>query len=273
MQTEKHDQIQQMTETAIEQLSQALAAGQSETLKRYLTAMAKFHHYSFGNQLLIAFQRPDATHVAGFHAWKKLNRFVKKGEKGILIMAPVTRCVGKVEETCADGKVESNEIRRIVNIKGVYVFDIGQTEGEPLPAFAKVTGDPADNTQKVKTFIESKGIALDYAKNLGGALGMSVGGKITLLAGQEPAAEFATLVHELAHEFLHRGERRTETSKKVRETEAEAVAFVVCQAVNLNTSTASSDYIQLYRGNSETLAESLQFIRTVASEIIGALAG
>jgi hypothetical protein len=271
MQNEKYDRIQQMTDTALEQLSKALEAGSSDTLKRYLAAMAKFHRYSFGNQLLIAFQRPEATHVAGFHAWKNHGRFVRKGAKGILIMAPVTRTIGVVEERRDDGTVDQKKIRGIVNVRGVYVFDISDTDGEPLPEFAKVSGDPAEHTQKLKQFVESKGIALEYAANLGGAYGVSSGQKIELLSGQEAAAEFSALVHELAHELLHRGERRSETTRKVRETEAEAVAFVVCQAIALETSTASSDYIQLYNGNHDTLAESLHFVRTVASEIIAAL--
>jgi len=92
-----------------------------------------------------------------------------------------------------------------------------------------------------------------------------------VLRGQEPAREFSVLVHELAHELLHRGDRREQTTRKIRETEAEAVAFVVCQAIGLDCSTASSDYIQLYRGDQDTLAESLDYIRNIASEIIAAI--
>ena len=271
MQTEKHDRIQEMTDLALERLGEALAAGTSETLKLYLAAMAKFYHYSFNNQLLIAFQRPDASHVAGFNAWKKFNRFVKKGEKGILIMAPVTRVVGATDERRNDGTVAEREVRQLVNVKGVYVFDISQTEGEPLPPFASVGGDPAIHMQKLKDLVSSKGITLEYSPNLGGAYGMSCGEKIVILSGQASATEFAVLVHELAHELLHRGDRRNNTTRKIRETEAEAVSYVVCHAVGLDCSTASSDYIQLYNGDKETLAESLQFIRNVASDIIAAI--
>jgi Zn-dependent peptidase ImmA (M78 family) len=86
-----------------------------------------------------------------------------------------------------------------------------------------------------------------------------------------PAEEFAVLAHELAHELLHRGERRKETSKTIRETEAEAVAFVVCQAVGLETTTRSSDYIQLYSGTKDTLAESLEHIQKTAAAILAGL--
>src|SRR2546427_4733018 len=85
----KVEQAKQIASKAIEQLSQALERGHSETLREYLAAMARFHRYSLHNIMLIASQRPDATHVAGFQTWKQLGRFVKKGAKGILILAPV----------------------------------------------------------------------------------------------------------------------------------------------------------------------------------------
>ena len=85
----------QLTDTALEQLTQALAQGKSDTLKTYLTTLARFHNYSFGNVLMIAVQKPDATHVAGFQTWRKLGRFVKKGEKGIAILAPLVYRSGK----------------------------------------------------------------------------------------------------------------------------------------------------------------------------------
>lgn len=271
MQTEKHDRVQEMTDAAITQLGEALAAGKSETLMRYLATMSKFHRYSLNNQLLTAWQKPDATHVAGFNAWKKLHRFVRKGEKGIMILAPVMRKVRTTEERQSDGTVESKEVRGLVNVKVVHVFDISQTDGEPLPEFAEVRGDCTAFTAKLDELIVSKGIELQYAESLHGALGMSSGKRITVLSSLEPTKAFAVKVHELAHELLHQGPRLKETSKKVRETEAEAVAYVVCNALGLDCSTASSDYIQLYRGDTDTLRESLHFIRTAASEIIAAL--
>ncbi len=275
MQTDKAERIQQLTDAALQQLSDALAAGQSEALKRYLTAMAKFHRYSFGNQLLIAFQRPDATHVAGYQTWKKLGRYVKAGEKGILIIAPVTRRVAKVEAVTVP-EDDSNhsadtDVRCVVGFTGAYVFDISQTDGQPFPEFAAVAGDPADYTARLKSLVAERQLALEFVSDLGGAQGMSSGGKILVLSGLQPAVEFSVLVHEFAHELLHRGERRHQVSKKVRETEAEAVAFVVCHAIGLDTGTAASDYIQLYRGDRDTLAESLTQIRDTASEIITAI--
>jgi hypothetical protein len=268
---EKHARIEEMTEHALTQLGESLAAGKSESLTRYLEAMAKFHDYSFGNQILIALQAPEATHVAGFHAWKKFDRSVMKGEHGILILAPVTRKVGEVEERSHDGTAEKRDVRRIVNVKPVYVFDVSQTEGKELPKFASVQGEPAEAIPLIKAFISAKGVELEYAKSLGGAKGRSEGGKIYVEEGLLPPEEFHVLVHEVAHELLHRGERRAETTRRSRELEAESVAFVVCTARGLDAKQSSTDYIHLYRGDTKMLAESLEHIRRTANEILAAL--
>ena len=102
-------------------------------------------------------------------------------------------------------------------------------------------------------------------------LGGSAGGEITIVPGLDEPGEFAVLVHELAHERLHRGARRNETSKTVRETQAEAFSNAVFTAIGLDTSTRSADYIQLYRGNTETLSESLDHIQKATTKILSAL--
>ena len=100
-------------------------------------------------------------------------------------------------------------------------------------------GDVSGYRERLFKFVEAQGVELNYSERIAPAKGLSHGGKITLLLGMQPAEEFSTLTHEIAHEMLHRGDRRTLTTKQVRETEAEAVAFVVCQAVGLQTGTAS----------------------------------
>src|SRR5438105_10438091 len=100
---------------------------------------------------------------------------------------------------------------------------------------------------------------------------MSYGGAIRLLPDMSEAEQFSTLVHELAHEMLHKTERRTLITKTVRETEAEAIAFVVCQSIGLETGSASSDYIQLYHGNAKLLQESLEVVQRTAAVILGAI--
>lgn len=140
-----------------------------------------------------------------------------------------------------------------------------------LPRSACAALRPALRSGWVATFVRGRGIQLSYNESIAPALGMSHGGRIAILPGQSKAEEFSTLVHETAHELLHKAERRTATTKTVRETEAEAVAFVVGKAVGLMTGSASADYIQLYHGNASLLAESLEVIQQTASVILAAL--
>jgi hypothetical protein len=128
-----------------------------------------------------------------------------------------------------------------------------------------------ENRDRLLDFIESRGIELVFTENIAPALGMSYGGRIAILPGQSKAEEFATLVHEVAHEMLHKAERRTATTKVVRETEAEAIAFVIGKAIGLDIGTASADYIHLYHGNASLLAESLEVIQQASAVILAAL--
>ncbi len=134
-----------------------------------------------------------------------------------------------------------------------------------------VQGDPSHYGQRLRGFASSQGIAIEYSDEIAPARGASSGGRVTLLPGQPPAEEFSTLAHELAHELLHRSDRREKTSRRIRETEAEATAFVVCHAIRLETGSAACDYIQLWRGDAQLLTESLGYIRQAASQMLGAL--
>ena len=216
--------------------------------------------------MLIASQKPSATHVAGFQAWHKLGRFVKKGEKGILILAPIIR---KKADNNAD--TEPDESSVAVGFHAAYVFDISQTDGQPLPEIGAVNGDPLGYRQRLAKLVVEQGIALEYSEEIAPARGTSSGGKITLLPGQPPAEEFATLVHEIAHEMMHRAERRSSTTRRIRETEAEAVAFVVCNAIGLETGSAAQDYIGLYGGDAKLLSESLEHVQRAATKILNAM--
>jgi len=257
------EQAKKLADEALENLVASVKAGKSDSLTAYLAAMGRFHSYSFGNVMLIITQKPDASHVAGFNTWKTLGRFVKKGEKGILIIAPM---VFKPKD---DAPVPSdNADRSILRFKGVYVFDVSQTDGQPLPEFAHVGGNPNGHTDRLKSLIASKSIALEYTSDIGSAHGVSTVGLIKIRPDLSPAEEFSVLAHELAHEMLHSRDYRREASKTVKETEAEAVAFVVSQSIGLETGTAAADYIQLYDGDADTLADSLDRIQKTAAEII-----
>ncbi|QOJ14844.1 MAG: DUF1738 domain-containing protein [Planctomycetia bacterium] len=261
----KAEQAKKIADQALEQLAEALNSGRSEELTRYLSMLAKFHRYSFGNVMLILSQKPDATHIAGFNTWKQIGRFVKKGEKGIVIIAPMV--IRNRDDQPKEGEQQDKPMLRF---RGVYVFDVSQTDGEPLPEPARVNGDPGRHINRLRQVIAERGITIDSDDLPFGADGVSRGGRISIRSGLEPANEFSVTVHEFAHELLHRGDDRPK-SKTVRETEAEAIAFVVCQAIGLENGTAASDYIQLYDGKTETLAQSLDRIQHVAAEIIAAL--
>jgi antirestriction protein ArdC len=254
----------------VEALIAQLEAGKSDALTAYLDAMARFHNYSFGNILQIARQRPDATNVAGMYTWNQLGRRVKKGEKGIQIFAPmIGKNRKKQEETEQNRDEKSASI--LVGFRAVYVFDVAQTDGAELPAPAAVTGEAGAHLDRLVEFVQQQGIELEYNERIAPAQGASYGGKIVLLPGQSKAETFATLVHELGHEMLHKADRRTATTKVVRETEAESIAFIVGKAIGLQTGTASADYIQLYHGNAALLAESLEVIQRTSAVILAAL--
>jgi antirestriction protein ArdC len=259
------DQAKALSETALNNLIAAIEAGPSDALKNYLRVMSRFTRYSWGNILMIYAQRPEATQVAGFHAWLKLGRHVRKGEKGIVILAPM---VGRKK---GGAEVGEDEQTRLFGFRSAHVWDLSQTDGSDLPEFATVTGDPGCYMDRVTSLIAADGIALEYTDRIAPAKGVSYGGRIEILPGMSAAETLAVLVHELSHERLHKAERRQQTSHVIRETEAEAVAFVVCSAIGLDTNSASADYVQLHGGDKATLVESLSIIQQTAASILGSI--
>jgi hypothetical protein len=143
------DELKKLTIETLDRLGAALTEGQSERLTALLKTMAQFHRYSFHNVCLIARQRPDATRVAGSHAWRRLGRFVCKGEKGIAILAPIV-CRKGANAVEDDGKT-------IVGFRAAYVFDVAQTNGAPLPEVAEPAGDPGEATDRLRAAIGSHG--------------------------------------------------------------------------------------------------------------------
>lgn len=268
----KLEEVNHKTKEAVDYLVQSLESGQSEVLTQYLGAMARFRNYSFGNIMLIARQKPDATNVAGLRTWNSLGRFVRRGEKGIFILAPMVGNKRKKDENAEQNPDAKETEPMLYGFRGVYVFDITQTEGKELPTLTEVQGDVTGYRERLVKFVEVQGVELSYSERIAPAKGLSYGGKITLLSGMQPAEEFSTLAHEIGHELLHRGERRTLTTKQVRETEAEAVAFVVCQAIGLETGSSSADYIALWHGDASLLRESLEAVQQTAAVILGGIA-
>jgi hypothetical protein len=200
----------------IQELAQATdAARVSEEMQRYLDMSSRFHQYSPCNVWLILMEKPDATMVAGFHKWISLKRFVRKGERGIAILAPVL-----VPEVNKDGI----QVEKLVGFKAVYVFDISQTIGEPLPEPPNWKS-PEQNallTERLIDYAENRGILVKVKELPGETQGVSLGGTIIL----SPKTGTKTLIHEIAHELLHHKQNEL-TLQSIRELEAEAVAYVV----------------------------------------------
>ena len=259
------DAIKTLTTDALDKLAALLDEGHSDRLTALLKTMARFHRYSFHNVALIAMQYPTATRVAGFQTWRSMNRFVRRGEKGIAILAPI---VGRRAIEPVSDEPESQ--KTIVAFRAVHVFDVAQTDGEPLPEVAQASGDPGDRLSALKAAIVGAGISLEYADDLDGALGTSHGGRIRIRTGLTPAEELIVLAHEWGHELLHRGDDRP-ASRDTRELEAEAVAFVVGEAVGLNAGEAARDYLHLYRGDRDGLAASLDRIQRAAAIILNGM--
>ena len=256
----REEQLKQITE----QLEQGVAEiFTSEKYTEYLNTMAKFHNYSFNNTLLIAMQKPEATLVAGYQAWqKKFNRQVKRGEKGIQIIAPAPfKEKQEIEKTDPetgeivigeDGQPETEVVERVITrFRVTTVFDVSQTTGEPIPEFevSELEGDVLiyhDFMEALKTvapvpirFIEIDGEAKGFYQ--------LVDKYIAVQPGMSEAQTMKTAVHETAHAVLHdRDQMEAEGIVKdqlTREVEAESVAYVVCNHFGLDTSEYSFSYI------------------------------
>jgi antirestriction protein ArdC len=249
-------------------LAEQMRQGKTEALIQYLEFTARFHRYSFCNVLLIHTQRPDATQVAGLRHWNRLGRHVRFGERGLMIFAPMR--VKKRRGSEPASETDDEEFVRTTLFKVVHVFDVSQTDGATLPELIQATGDPGPLYPALQSIVRRRGIRLDevqYVPGNASAEGASYGGRIALRAGLQPAEAFRTLVHEFAHEKLHwQGEKE---SKTIRETEADATAFVVCRHFGIHSDTA--DYLLLYDATPDVLLSRLETVRDTAAEIIAEL--
>ena len=284
---EKLKEITDRLEKGIEELFD------SEKYKEYLQVMSRFHNYSLRNTILIAMQKPDASLIAGFSAWKNnFGRNVMKGEKGIKIIAPSPFKVKQEKEKTdprtgqpmigKDGKpvMEEKEIQ-IPAYKVVTVFDVSQTEGRELPAIGvnELTGDVERFKEVFAALEKISPVPVGFEKIEGRAHGYYhlEEKRIAIDEGMSELQTLKTLIHEIAHAKLHdidlnapKNEQQPRADRRTREVEAESVAYTVCQRYGLDTSDYSFGYVAGWSSGKELteLKGSLETIRSAAAEII-----
>lgn len=271
---------------------------ESERYKEYLRVMSKFHHYSFNNTILIALQKPDASLIAGFNAWKNTHgRTVKKGEKGIRIIAPAPFKVKQETEKLdpktnmplvgADGNAitEEKEIT-IPAYKVVSVFDVSQTEGKELPAIGvdELTGDVSQYEDFFTALKKASPvpIALEHIEGSAHGYYHLAEKRIAIDDNMSELQTLKTAIHEIAHAKLHdidlnapKEEKENHPNQRTREVEAESIAYTVCQHYGLDTSDYSFGYVAGWSSGKELteLKGSLETIRLAASELIDSIDG
>lgn len=262
----------------------------SEQYQMYLQTMAKFHNYSFNNTLLIAMQRPDATLLAGYQTWqKKFHRHVKRGEKGIKIIAPVPvkekRQVEKIDKETQeivigiDGQPETETVERILpRFRVTTVFDVSQTEGEPLPTLEvnELVGDVFIYEDFMKGLEEISPVPFQFQEIDSGAKGYYSNAEklVAIQTGMSQAQTMKTAVHETAHAILHDRDVMEENGitkdRMTKEVESESVAYVVCNHFGLDTSDYSFNYVAGWSSGKEMpeLRSSMDTIRLTSSQLI-----
>ena len=229
----------------LEQLTEGIAnLTSSDEWQRYLDFQSRFHRYSFGNVLLIAAQCHEATRVAGFNAWRKMNRFVRKGEKAIWILAPMVYKNADAEDGESD--------RVIRGFKFVPVFDVAQTDGEELPSVCnRLDGDdPAGHYAQLVDGGRSPSASRSRTTSSAAprtATAPTSEHRIRVEIRNTPAQRVKTLAHEIAHALLHENFK----DRALAELEAESTAYVVCQALGIDTSDYSFGYVATWAGGGD----------------------
>jgi DNA primase len=258
---------------AHEKLQQAVAEiASGEDWKRMLQIVSKFHRYSFNNHLMILLQRPDATVVAGFNRWKSLGRFVKKGKKGIAIFGP---CKYKTKVETDDG--EAKTLQQIRGFRVVHVFDISQTEGEELPDLDAVrpklldASAPGGVWDALTRHAQSIGyeVVRDRRGSENGYCDF-LNKQIAVRPDVSTAQAVKTLIHELGHALLHA--EGPVASREVAEVEVESVAYIVCDALGLESGAYSFPYVTRWaEGSNDLVKQTAERAIGCAKEILVAL--
>ena len=263
----------------IDDLADALAAGVSDPrIESFLAWLSKLHRYSTRNALLISLQwadrqrrdpdLPDLGHVASYRTWQRLGRNVRRGERGMAILVPVT--VRARPEGASASADPDDDGPRHLRFRLGHVFDVSQTEGEEIPTWYTDTPALADCLPALLEFATARGVTVRRG-DTGTALGYSLPGEIVVSADLPDGAAVQTLLHELAHEILHQHGPELNLPAHVQESEAEAVAATVSGSLGENTLRSAAHYIRHSGGSPAVIRASLFRITQAASTILGAL--
>lgn len=240
-------------EEALERLAEGVARlTTSDAWRAWLDVQARFHRYSFGNAVLILLQRPSASRVAGFHAWRRLGRGVRRGEHAIWILAPVMRRVVPAGTDASAGGAE--DLRVLDGFRPVPVFDVAQTDGAPLPEIStRLAGDaPAHAYAHLVGVAGALGFTVEdhaFADGTNGDCSHALR-RIRVEAANAPAQRVKTLAHEIAHALLH-GDEAAAADRPLAELEAESVAYAACAALGLDSGAYSFGYVAGWAGGGE----------------------
>ena len=255
----------------------------SEKYQEYISAMSKFPRYSINNCILIASQLPEASLVCGFRKWQtEFNRTVNKGEHGIMILAPIKGKTEVVEEVFDEnnkavvdenGNQKTEKVtREYQTFRPVYVFDVSQTSGDPLPTLASELNETVDSFEEMKSVLISiSPVPVSFETINGGANGYysPTAGKIVIDERLPQLQMLKTMVHEIAHATLGHGSKEDKWDRQTKEVQAESVAYWVTQMIGLDTSEYSFGYISGWSKDKEVseLKESLDVIKQTADKI------
>ncbi len=238
------EQRQAEREALLARLGEKVAAlGSSDEWMAYLRFMSAFRRYSFNNLMLIAMQCPEATHVAGFRKWQQLGRQVRKGEKAIKILGYSTKKVTKTDPET--GEDVEDKIKRFPVLS---VFDISQTDGEPVPtnAYQLPSGEgPTGMLDRLTAWLQAEGWTVRQLP-LGGTMEGYTDHRRHLIATEtnlEPAARLLVLLHEAAHALLHENDAEYVAHRGVCETEAESTAYVIANLIGMDADASSVSYV------------------------------
>lgn len=238
--------------------------------RNYLDIVSKFHDYSLNNCMLIAFQMPGATYVAGYNDWKtKYKRHVKAGAKAIRIIAPVP-CKFKTEEINADGNKETKTIE-LLRFKAVSVFDYSQTEGADFPELCKpLTATVEDYDKLIAKLMNAPAVPVTFKETGNEAHGYydRKNKLIVVRPNMSQAQTVKTMVHEIAHSILH-DDAFCDIPKNIKEVQAESVAYMVCSALGIDSSDYSFEYVAAWaKQDMKTLVSQMEIVRKTADAII-----